>query len=117
MNFLDDEIDKVYSITYPDESKYEGHIIDFLRQGLGILTEVDDSIYCGQWKNDVKHGFGSETLPDKTSHEELWCNGNLIKRFTKDEEDTGLDIVLISTMDKKKGKTSSYGGYAGIVAD
>ena len=36
---------------------------------------VDGTEYVGNWKNDNKHGYGTEYYPDGTVYNGNWSNG------------------------------------------
>lgn len=44
-------------ITFPDDSEYEGAVVDGLRHGQGHFTQGNIT-YTGGWKCGVRHGTG-----------------------------------------------------------
>lgn len=54
--------------NYP-EGKYEGELVNNMREGKGKLYYLDNAaymgkIYTGEWKNDLRNGKGVETWKD-----------------------------------------------------
>lgn len=64
----------VMKVVYLDESVYEGGIDERgVRNGEGTFTShSDNSVYVGNWVNDVKHGHGKFTMPSGDSYEGDW---------------------------------------------
>lgn len=44
--------------------EYSGGISVFKREGKGVLKMKDGVTYCGEWANDLPHGFGTEVYTD-----------------------------------------------------
>ena len=55
--------------TWPDGSVYEGNFYDNKRNGNGRIIYPDQTIYNGGWVNDAAHGYG-DRIP-------LFCGGEL----------------------------------------
>ena len=67
---------KTRSIDYIDENgyRYKGHITyDGKKHGEGRLFYNQKLIYCGNWKNDIPHGYGSHY------HENVIYDGYFLK--------------------------------------
>ena len=55
--------------------KYEGDWLGGIKQGNGILIETSGQKYEGTWINEKKDGKGIETYPDKDQHGRISYNG------------------------------------------
>lgn len=44
---------KCRSITFPNDDKFEGDVVNFMRHGKGKLTKTDGSVIEGNWENDT----------------------------------------------------------------
>ena len=52
-------------ITYDDGSEYQGEINEEnLREGFGMFSGADGSVYLGKWAGDAYHGEGVYLYPD-----------------------------------------------------
>lgn len=49
--------------------------MDDMKEGRGSYTWIDGSYYVGSFHLDVPHGLGKLVLPDGTSIEGEWQNG------------------------------------------
>eukprot|EP00929_Paragymnodinium_shiwhaense_P001155 TRINITY_DN101383_c0_g1_i1.p1 TRINITY_DN101383_c0_g1~~TRINITY_DN101383_c0_g1_i1.p1 ORF type:complete len:490 (+),score=114.48 TRINITY_DN101383_c0_g1_i1:110-1579(+) len=54
------------------EANYAGEFKCDLRDGYGVEEWVDKSWYAGQFRKGAKHGFGEHTWPDGTSYNGRW---------------------------------------------
>jgi hypothetical protein len=61
--------------VWSDGMRYEGDWVDDNRQGKGILIEASGQKYEGTWINEKKDGKGIETYPDKDQQGRLSYNG------------------------------------------
>ena len=48
--------------TWPNGDTYEGEYKDDIRNGFGIYKYKDGNRYEGEWKNDQKNGKGKELI-------------------------------------------------------
>lgn len=56
-------------VVYPNGDHYEGHYCHMQRSGLGTFQSLySTNEYTGSWKDDKKHGFGSEKLADGSQY-------------------------------------------------
>ena len=63
-----DNNNKIYIKNYP-EGKYEGQLVNNMREGKGKLYYIDNEDYMGkistgEWKNDLRNGKGVEIWKD-----------------------------------------------------
>jgi len=104
--------------TYQGEIKMDGSKSN--KHGKGTLSQVDGTIYEGQWKDNEKHGLGKMTDPTGKLIEGEWVKGEQTKVFTyveKTGEFTGkgtIEIVSVSSKesyegDIKNGQKHGYG--------
>lgn len=47
-----------------------------MANGEGTYISSDGSVYKGEWKNDLQHGFGVETWPDGSIFKGEYFEGN-----------------------------------------
>ena len=66
---VDGEKEGVGVITYPDGSVYDGQIDAGKRSGDGKLTMPDGLIYFGMWKGGQIEGTGTLTQPNGDVYE------------------------------------------------
>lgn len=68
-------------INYENGDVYHGECVDNMKHGMGTLTHVKEfDCYCGQWKNDKRHGYGMSS----TNFEEvagIWEDDVLITKL------------------------------------
>ena len=94
--------------NYP-EGKYEGELVNNMREGKGKLYYIDNEkhkgkIYTGEWKNDLRNGKGVET----------WKSGNrFVGDFINDKRE-GYGIYYFSNGgiydgNWKNGKKEGFG--------
>jgi hypothetical protein len=76
-NFHEGELcdgDAIFS--WSNGHKYIGHIVNTVeRDGKGTYYWPSGVIYCGEFKLDVRHGFGKMTWPTGFSFEGEWTSG------------------------------------------
>ena len=76
------KVDNGYgSCIYDDGTSYYGNFKDGLRHGFGTLILLQGECYAGYWLNDKMHGVGKWYEKDKTEWQGVWYEGNLIHRF------------------------------------
>ena len=69
-----------------DNGKYEGDLVEGIREGNGIYTWNDGHVYMGEWKNGERNGPGGMTYPNGDVYEGFWLNnkrngkGKLIRK-------------------------------------
>lgn len=61
-------------MSYPNGSQYKGQIQNSRRNGHGVLTLADGTVYECEWKDDLHHGCVKERLPDGTKYEGLFAD-------------------------------------------
>ncbi len=81
--------------NYPDGSEYTGQWINGKRDGVGKLTWMSGKgTYYGQWKEDLKNGYGEAVFPNGGSYRGEWREGKIhgygIKTNAKGEESCGV---------------------------
>ena len=59
-------------MTYADNSVYKGEWKDDLRNGEGKMTYADNSVYVGEWKDDLRNGVGKMTYADNSVYVGYW---------------------------------------------
>ena len=94
--------------NYP-EGKYEGELVNNMREGKGKLYYINNEkymgkIYIGEWKNDLRNGKGVET----------WKDGERFVGNFKNDKREGYGIYYYSNGDiyegnYKNGKTEGFG--------
>ena len=94
--------------NYP-EGKYEGELVNNMREGKGKLYYINNEkymgkIYIGEWKNDLRNGKGVET----------WNDGERFVGNFKNDKREGYGIYYYSNGDiyegnYKNGKTEGFG--------
>ena len=94
--------------NYP-EGKYEGELVNNMREGKGKLYYINNEkymgkIYIGEWKNDLRNGKGVET----------WNDGERFVGNFKNDKREGYGIYYHSNGDiyegnYKNGKTEGFG--------
>ena len=94
--------------NYP-EGKYEGELVNNMREGKGKLYYINNEkymgkIYIGEWKNDLRNGKGVET----------WNDGERFVGNFKNDKREGYGIYYFSNGDiyegnYKNGKTEGFG--------
>ena len=47
-----------YGSFYYEYAKYTGHFENYKRNGYGVLMAAKDTLYAGEWKDDLYHGKG-----------------------------------------------------------
>lgn len=47
-------------LHYADGSRYEGHLVNGVRQGMGTYYFANGGRYVGDWLNDKRHGKGTD---------------------------------------------------------
>lgn len=62
-------------IQYDNGEKYEGQLERGLKQGQGIYTWRDGTIYKGQWSKDLEHGYGEKMFANGDTYRGGWENG------------------------------------------
>ena len=55
-------------------SKYEGDIVNGMRNGKGTLTNADGEKYTGMFVNDKRHGQGSCAWPNGDKYTGMWVD-------------------------------------------
>lgn len=60
------------SYTWPDKC-YEGYWRQGRRYGKGTLTRNDGSLFSGEWRDDVKCGYGVQHYTNGTRYEGEWA--------------------------------------------
>ena len=83
---------KIQKITYPDGSIYEGEIKNGLRHGYGILTNENGDLYQGNWANDKREGKCFEIK-----------NGDTFEGFYINDIRNGKCIINYKNGDKFEG--------------
>ena len=63
------------SILYEDETSYTGEFSEGKRSGVGFMDEGED-YYIGEWKNDVRNGYGYRHYFDGSVFEGNWLNNS-----------------------------------------
>jgi hypothetical protein len=63
-------------MSWPNGDRYEGEIIDGVRNGRGVMTYGDGGRYEGEWRNNEANGRGIMVWPNKQRYEGQWLNGN-----------------------------------------
>ena len=63
---------------YADGSRYVGEFRNDVRHGFGTFISSDGSRYVGEWKNDKKHGKGTYTLTDGSIKKGIFANGEFL---------------------------------------
>lgn len=58
--------------TWVDGSLYEGYWTNDKANGRGRLIHADGDVYDGQWKDDKAHGIGSYAHTDGAKYEGEW---------------------------------------------
>lgn len=71
--------DNKRSKSYSNGARYEGDMVNGLRDGYGTTTWNDGSKYVGQYKNDVEHGKGVFIFPDGRKVKAIFKNGKQIQ--------------------------------------
>jgi hypothetical protein len=66
-----------------EEATYEGNFKAGKREGFGIMTWADGSLYKGVWKNDMRH-----------DGEMIMSNGNIYRGGFKDDKFSGQGMLL-----------------------
>lgn len=61
------------SILYEDETSYTGEFSEGKRSGVGFMDEGED-YYIGEWKNDVRNGYGYRHYFDGSVFEGSWID-------------------------------------------
>lgn len=61
-------------MTYPDGSKYQGQMVNGLKDGQGKLWS-DQTEYEGEWQADMQHGHGRQTWTDGRLYEGQYDSG------------------------------------------
>ena len=94
--------------NYP-EGKYEGELVNNMREGKGKLYYINNEkymgkIYIGEWKNDLRNGKGVET----------WNDGERFVGNFKNDKREGYGIYYFSNGDIyegnwKNGKKEGFG--------
>lgn len=68
---------------YPNGDTYEGFLRKFKRHGFGLFIskptyahslEDNEYEYEGEWKNDLRDGYGVQRYADGSTYEGLWVN-------------------------------------------
>jgi hypothetical protein len=59
-------------LHYANQSLYVGQFRDDVRHGHGVLRQADGSRFFGQWKHDVRDGPGIDVQPDGTCFEGIF---------------------------------------------
>ena len=79
--FNNGQIEKDVNILYKNEDKYIGNIINYYKDGYGIMKYNNGDLYIGYWKNDKKNGEGKIE----------YNNGNIFEGiFQNDEKLNGI---------------------------
>lgn len=60
---------------YKDGSVYDGEWRTDLRHGFGLMSYPDGSTYECEWKNNLKHGYGVYIYANGDKYEGQWYNG------------------------------------------
>lgn len=81
--------------NYSDGSEYTGQWINGKRDGVGKLTwRSGKGTYYGQWKEDLKNGYGEAVFPNGGSYRGEWREGKIhgygIKTNAQGEESCGV---------------------------
>eukprot|EP00581_Thalassiosira_minuscula_P017116 CAMPEP_0183721278 /NCGR_PEP_ID=MMETSP0737-20130205/13604_1 /TAXON_ID=385413 /ORGANISM="Thalassiosira miniscula, Strain CCMP1093" /LENGTH=1127 /DNA_ID=CAMNT_0025951261 /DNA_START=193 /DNA_END=3576 /DNA_ORIENTATION=- len=64
------------SKTAPKENgRYVGHFRQNLRNGHGVYTLPDGSVYDGEWRDNIQNGWGVFRWPDGSVYEGQWKDG------------------------------------------
>ena len=63
--------------TWPDGSVYAGDWKDGLRDGNGKFVSVEGYVYTGEWVKDLKHGKGIHLTADGTRIVGFWQSDRL----------------------------------------
>ena len=61
-------------------SRYEGDFKENMRNGYGIYILPDKSVYNGQWRENMMNGRGVFTWPDHSVYDGEWKDG---KRYVR----------------------------------
>jgi hypothetical protein len=70
------------SYTYPDGSRYEGEWKDNVRHGYGVWNRPDGTRYVGEWRENKPDGYGALTGPDGATYAGTWKAGKRDGRGT-----------------------------------
>ena len=62
-------------LHFEDDSIYSGEFNNEIRSGFGGMMFDDGTTYSGEFKNNLYHGEGTLTLPDTTEYRGIFKNG------------------------------------------
>jgi TonB family protein len=66
-------------VDYPDGSKYNGEFRNDIRHGWGVFTFTNGDQYSGMWRQDKREGYGFQTFKDDKGstyrYSGLWRDG------------------------------------------
>ena len=68
-------------VTSKEKCIYEGNFESGVREGHGIQTCSNRSIYKGLWKDDNYNGKGTLTFADGNKKSGIWEKGLLVKQI------------------------------------
>lgn len=66
-----------YQVIEGKDFKYEGYILDGLKQGTGTYHFPGGAIYTGEWHNDRMHGKGTYVFAGGDRYEGEWLDGKM----------------------------------------
>lgn len=72
-----EEQTNIATVTYGNEDKYEGEILNLMRNGYGTYTYFKGDKYQGMWVNNLKHGRGTMFFKNAEIYEGWWNNNQM----------------------------------------
>jgi hypothetical protein len=97
------------TLVYTD-GMYKGGFFKGMRHGDGTFTYIDDSMYIGSWRDDMRHGHGKWLAPNgHLIFDGEWYEGHIKDKRSRHKVEKDLASVPWRTVTRNSNHTTTNG--------